>query len=120
MNVKGSYYENGALEPIDVIDAWGLGFSEGSIVKYLARWRHKDGHPECCCDVCRMMSCHQHDMFKTVLTCGATMSAGSASPHTACKTCGPSAACVTCSANFLRGLRDALRTRSLAPRPGDE
>jgi len=33
MNVKGSYYENGALEPIDVIDAWGLGFSEGSIVK---------------------------------------------------------------------------------------
>ena len=56
MNVKGSYYENGALEPIDVIDAWGLGFSEGSIVKYLARWRHKDGHPEV------LLRCVQNDV----------------------------------------------------------
>lgn len=43
MDVKGKHYEHGALEPIDVIDAWGLGFSEGCIVKYVARWRHKDG-----------------------------------------------------------------------------
>lgn len=30
-------------EPLDVIEAWGLGFHEGCVVKYVARWRKKDG-----------------------------------------------------------------------------
>lgn len=30
-------------EPLDVIEAWGLGYHEGNIVKYITRWRSKDG-----------------------------------------------------------------------------
>lgn len=40
--VGGSHYK-GALQPIDVIDAWGLDFYEGSALKYLARHRKKNG-----------------------------------------------------------------------------
>lgn len=38
---KGSqHYKLNELEPWDVIDAWGLNFYEGNILKYLCRWRH--------------------------------------------------------------------------------
>lgn len=30
-------------EPVDVIEKWELGFSEGQILKYLSRWRYKNG-----------------------------------------------------------------------------
>ena len=38
-------YYNGAggMQPFDVIDAFGLDFYEGNIVKYIVRWRKKDG-----------------------------------------------------------------------------
>lgn len=43
--VKPSYYRSadGKLTAMDVIDAFGLDFREGSILKYLVRWRKKDG-----------------------------------------------------------------------------
>lgn len=30
-------------EPLDVIEAWGLGYHEGNVVKYITRWRRKNG-----------------------------------------------------------------------------
>lgn len=38
-----SHYKAGGLEAIDVIDAWGLGFSLGSAVKYICRAGSKPG-----------------------------------------------------------------------------
>lgn len=40
--VGGDHYGN-ELQPIDVVDAWGLDFYEGSALKYLARHRKKNG-----------------------------------------------------------------------------
>ncbi len=34
-----------AVEPIDVIEDWGLGFHEGQVLKYLARAGRKPGAP---------------------------------------------------------------------------
>lgn len=31
------------MQPFDVIDAFGLDFYEGNVVKYICRWRKKDG-----------------------------------------------------------------------------
>jgi hypothetical protein len=39
-----AYYVRGGIEAIDVVDAWGLGFELGNVVKYLARAGHK--HPD--------------------------------------------------------------------------
>lgn len=38
---KPSHYHNIGLEPIEVIEAWGLGFCLGNAVKYIARAGHK-------------------------------------------------------------------------------
>lgn len=35
------YYKRGGVEAIDVIEAWGLGFSLGNVVKYIARCGRK-------------------------------------------------------------------------------
>ena len=35
------YYKHGGIEAIDAIEAWGLGFSLGNVVKYIARAGHK-------------------------------------------------------------------------------
>jgi len=37
------HYTFGAIEVIDAIEAWGCDFGEGNIIKYVARWKHKDG-----------------------------------------------------------------------------
>lgn len=31
------------FEPWDVITAWNLGYLDGTALKYIARWRHKNG-----------------------------------------------------------------------------
>lgn len=36
-----SHYNMGSIEVIDAIETWGLGFSDGNAVKYIARHRHK-------------------------------------------------------------------------------
>jgi hypothetical protein len=38
-------YYNGAngMQPFDVIDAFGLDFYEGNVIKYVVRWRKKNG-----------------------------------------------------------------------------
>lgn len=41
--VEGDYYEILEPEPLIVIERWGLGFHEGNVIKYIARWRKKGG-----------------------------------------------------------------------------
>ena len=40
--IGGTHYSNLAIEPIDFITANNLGFCEGNIVKYIARWKAKN------------------------------------------------------------------------------
>ena len=35
------HYNMGAIEVIDAIEEWGLGFNDGNAVKYIARAEHK-------------------------------------------------------------------------------
>jgi hypothetical protein len=41
VNHPSHYLAESGIEVIDAIDAWGLGFCEGNVVKYVARARHK-------------------------------------------------------------------------------
>ena len=43
VNHPAHYKSAAGVEVIDVIEAFGLGFHEGNIVKYLLRWRQKGG-----------------------------------------------------------------------------
>lgn len=38
-----AHYQSGAMEVIDIIDAFKLNFYEGNIIKYLLRHDRKDG-----------------------------------------------------------------------------
>jgi len=39
----GSHYRQGAIQPVQYIEANGLGFCEGNIIKYVSRHRQKGG-----------------------------------------------------------------------------
>ena len=39
----GSHYKDLAIQPVEHIHANGLGFCEGNVVKYVTRWRDKNG-----------------------------------------------------------------------------
>ena len=41
--VAGDHYKKLAIQPVEYIHANGLGFCEGSVVKYVTRWRDKGG-----------------------------------------------------------------------------
>ena len=41
--VGGSHYKDQAIQPIEFIHANKLGFCEGNVVKYVTRWRNKNG-----------------------------------------------------------------------------
>ena len=41
--IGGTHYSDLAIEPIDFITANNLGFCEGNIVKYIVRWKAKNG-----------------------------------------------------------------------------
>lgn len=41
--VGGAHYKSLAIQPWDYIAANNLGWFEGSVVKYVTRWRNKDG-----------------------------------------------------------------------------
>lgn len=38
---KAKHYNQHKIEVIDVIEDWNLNFSEGCVVKYIARYKHK-------------------------------------------------------------------------------
>jgi hypothetical protein len=39
----GDHYKRKAIEPWDYIEANGIGFLDGNAIKYLTRWRDKNG-----------------------------------------------------------------------------
>jgi hypothetical protein len=41
--VSGNHYKDKAIQPIIYIHANNLGFCEGNVVKYVTRWRDKNG-----------------------------------------------------------------------------
>ena len=41
--IGGRHYKGLAIQPWDYIDANGIPYLEGSAIKYLTRWRDKDG-----------------------------------------------------------------------------
>lgn len=41
--VGGSHYKDKGIQPIIYIHANDLGFCEGNVVKYVTRWREKNG-----------------------------------------------------------------------------
>ena len=40
--VAGTHYQK-AIQPWDIISEWKLDFWEGNVVKYILRWKDKDG-----------------------------------------------------------------------------
>jgi hypothetical protein len=41
--VGGSHYKDMAIQPVEYIHKNGLGFCEGNVVKYITRWKTKNG-----------------------------------------------------------------------------
>jgi hypothetical protein len=41
--VGGSHYASMAIQPFEYIHANGIGFAEGCVIKYVSRWRNKNG-----------------------------------------------------------------------------
>lgn len=41
--IDGDHYKKHKIQPFDIIDAYGLNFYEGNALKYLLRWKDKDG-----------------------------------------------------------------------------
>ena len=39
----GNHYKKLKIQPVEYIHANGLGFCEGSVIKYITRWRDKGG-----------------------------------------------------------------------------
>lgn len=43
VQIGGEHYKEKAIQPWDAIIAWGLGFLDGNVIKYVARWKSKNG-----------------------------------------------------------------------------
>ena len=39
----GNHYKDMAIQPIEYIHANGIGYMEGNVIKYVSRWRRKNG-----------------------------------------------------------------------------
>lgn len=43
VQVGGQHYKNMTIQPVEFIHANGIGYIEGTIIKYACRWRSKGG-----------------------------------------------------------------------------
>lgn len=41
--IGGTHYRDMAIQPIEYILANGIGFAEGNVIKYVSRWKAKNG-----------------------------------------------------------------------------
>lgn len=41
--IGGSHYKSMPIQPFTFIHANGIGFAEGNVIKYVTRWRNKNG-----------------------------------------------------------------------------
>jgi len=39
----GDHYKSMTIQPVEFIHANGLGYFEGAVIKYMCRWRRKNG-----------------------------------------------------------------------------
>lgn len=43
VQVAGDHYKKLAIQPVEYIHANGIGYFEGNVIKYVSRWRSKNG-----------------------------------------------------------------------------
>jgi hypothetical protein len=43
VQVSGNHYKDLAIQPVEYIHANGIGYFEGNVIKYVSRWRNKNG-----------------------------------------------------------------------------
>jgi hypothetical protein len=43
VQVGGDHYKSMAIQPIEYILGNGIGYAEGNVIKYVSRWRQKNG-----------------------------------------------------------------------------
>lgn len=43
VQVGGSHYKDLVIQPIEYIHANNIGYMEGNVIKYVSRWRKKNG-----------------------------------------------------------------------------
>lgn len=43
VQVGGGHYKDMAIQPVEFIHANGIGYFEGNVIKYVSRWRKKNG-----------------------------------------------------------------------------
>ena len=43
IQVGGSHYKDLKIQPVEYIHANGIGYMEGNVIKYVTRWREKNG-----------------------------------------------------------------------------
>ena len=43
IQVDGGHYKNLKIQPVEYIHANGIGYMEGNVIKYVTRWRDKNG-----------------------------------------------------------------------------
>lgn len=41
--IGGGHYKDLAIQPVEYIHKNGIGFVEGAVIKYVSRWRNKNG-----------------------------------------------------------------------------
>lgn len=41
--VAGNHYKDLLIQPVEYIHANGIGYFEGNVIKYISRWRKKNG-----------------------------------------------------------------------------
>ncbi len=41
--VGGDHYKGMAIQPVEYVHANGIGYFEGNVIKYVSRWRQKNG-----------------------------------------------------------------------------
>lgn len=46
VQVGGDHYKNMAIQPVEYMHANGIGYFEGNVIKYVSRWRAKNGIPD--------------------------------------------------------------------------
>lgn len=43
IQIDGSHYKSQAIQPAEYIHANGIGYFEGNVIKYVSRWKAKNG-----------------------------------------------------------------------------
>jgi hypothetical protein len=43
VQVQGNHYKSLAIQPVEYIHANGIGYFEGNVIKYVTRWKAKNG-----------------------------------------------------------------------------